>query len=73
MTAALKGRGVMIFAAIGAGILFLAGFLPILVAAVIAGGALFLAVTNFGRSCPLFLSVRAFVARKRFLRGERQK
>jgi hypothetical protein len=68
MTAASKGRGVMLFAAIGAGILFLAGFLPIIVAAVIAGGALFLAVTNFGRSCPLFLSVRSLLARRRLLR-----
>jgi hypothetical protein len=70
MNGALIGRGILFLLAIVSVTLSSVGILPVSAAAVIAAGAFFLAATNFGRSCPLFLSVRSLLARKRLLKGK---
>jgi hypothetical protein len=72
MNRALIGRGVLALLAIMSVVLSSAGILSVGVTVVIVAGAFFLAVTNFGRSCPLFLSLRSLLKRKRFQEREEQ-
>jgi len=72
MNAALIGRAILFLLAIVSVTLSFVGILPVSATAVIVAGVFFLAVTNFGRSCPLLLSVRSLLMRKRSLKGEGQ-
>jgi hypothetical protein len=72
MNAALLSRGVLVLLAIVSAVLSLVELLPVGVTLVIAAGAFFLTATNFGRSCPLLLSVRSLLKRKCSLKGEEQ-
>ena len=72
MNAAVIGRGILFLLAIVSVTLTSVGILPVSATVVIAAGVFFLAVTNFGRSCPLLLSVRSLLAQKRSLKGEGQ-
>jgi len=72
MNAASIGRRALVLVGIVPIVLSLVGILSVGVAGLIGAAAFFLAATNFGRSCPLLLSVRSLLTRKRSLKGEGQ-